>query len=225
MRKKEEKSQEPYTCNWDSIKVKSSLELAFNNNSEIELLQIIKANSFLLYELYSRKWGIQPSFHEINFGSKLRCDFAWLNDNSDGPEWVLLEIEKPKMKLFTKKGEPSAELNHAIEQVKTWQRYFEENPLEKKRIFGAVARFRFILVAGSKEDWSTESAIKWRKHHNATSDIEIRSSDIFYRAISILERSPSELWSFNEHPKTLSHSRLEKYWEKYGYMDIFRRIL
>lgn len=94
----------------------SSLDLAFKNNSEVELLQTIKSYSFLLY---SRKWGIQPSFHEVNFGSKLRCDFAWLNDNSDGPEWVLLEVEKTKMKLFTKKGEPSAELNHAIEQVKT----------------------------------------------------------------------------------------------------------
>ncbi len=75
---------------------------------------------------------------EVSFGGKYRSDFVWLNDNSDGPEWVLVEIEKPRIKLFTKKGEPSAELNHAIEQVRSWIRYFNENPSEKSRIFGAV---------------------------------------------------------------------------------------
>lgn len=114
------------------------------------MLSVLKDNSFLFYELYSRKYGIQPVFREINFGGELRCDFAWLNDNSDGPEWVLVEVEKPKMKLFTQKNEPTSELNHAIEQVKSWERYFDENPSEKKRIFGAVARFRFILIVGDK---------------------------------------------------------------------------
>lgn len=77
--------------------------------------------------------------------AKLRCDLAWLNDNSDGPEWVLMELEKPKMRIFNANGTPSSELNNAIEQVKTWQRYFNEIPSEKKRIFGAVAKFSFFI--------------------------------------------------------------------------------
>ena len=71
---------------WDIEKVTADLKSAFDSNSEEELLGVLKDNSFLFYELYSRKYGIQPVFHEINFGGELRCDFAWLNDNSDGPE-------------------------------------------------------------------------------------------------------------------------------------------
>jgi len=209
---------------WDIEKVKKDLQNAFDNNSEVELLKILKCNSFLFYELYSRKYGIQPAFHEIIFGATYRCDFAWLNDNSDGPEWVLVEIEKPKMDLFTKSNEPSSKLNHAIEQIRTWQRYFRENPTEKGRIFGAVARFKYILVAGSGNDWNKEHAMKWRRHHNSETDIEIRSTDVFIRAIKVLENNENELWSFEENPTTIPYSALKKYWENYSYMDKMRGL-
>ncbi len=201
------------------------MDEAFASNSETALLKILKNNSILFYELYSRKYGIQPNFAEISFGDTYRCDFAWLNDNSDGPEWVLVEIEKPNMKLFTKKNEPTQELNHAIEQVKSWDRYFEDNPGEKKRIFGAVAKFKYILVAGNIEDWSTEFAQKWRKQQNLDNKIEIRSSNIFYKALNLFNEHEEEFWSFKENPISLKHTQLEKYWKEYEYLDRWRKIL
>jgi hypothetical protein len=209
---------------WDKEKVTADLKSAFDNNSEEQLLAVLKDNSFLFYELYSRKYEIQPVFREINFGGGLRCDFAWLNDSSDGPEWVLVEIEKPRLELFKKNNEPTHQLNHALEQVKSWRRYFNENPSEKRRIFGAVGRFRFILVVGDKDDWATDHASKWRIDNNKETDIEIRSSEIFNRALKILAEHPGELWSFAENPKTLPPSDLKEYWENYGYMDRWRQL-
>ena len=208
---------------WDIPKVELDLKSAFDNNSETQLLKVLKDNSFLFYHLYSRKGGIQPVFREISFGAKLRCDFAWLNDNSDGPEWILMELEKPKMRIFNADGKPTAELNSAIEQVKTWQRYFNENPLEKRRIFGAVARFRFLLVAGEKKEWDKESSLKWRTHHNSTSDIELRSTDVFNRALLDYKKRPEAFWSFEENPVTFEFARLENYWKGYGYIDLMRK--
>ena len=80
---------------WNIEETEYQLKAAFESNSETQLLKILKSNSFLFYELYDRKYGIQPNFCEVPFGEELRCDFAWLNDSSDGPEWVLVEIEKP----------------------------------------------------------------------------------------------------------------------------------
>lgn len=205
--------------------IEKKLNKAYKENSEIQLLEILKNNSFLFYELYSRKYGIQPLFKEISFGDTLRCDFAWLNDNSDGPEWVLTEIEKPNMNLFKKNGEPTMNLNHAIEQVKSWDRYFAENPHEKSRIFGSVARFRFILVAGNKKEWENEKAIKWRAYNNGNSNIEIRSSDIFLRALKIAKEKEEELWSFKDNQIALSHSGLQDYWSNYSYMDLWRKSI
>lgn len=209
---------------WNIIKAAKQLNEAFEQNSELLLLEILKNNSFLFYELYERKYGMQPVFYEVNLGAKLRCDFAWLNDNSDGPEWVLVEVEKPRMRVFNKNGKPTSELNNAIEQVKSWHRYFKENPLEKRRIFGAVSRFRYILIAGDKESWSSEKAIKWRADNNTETNIEIRSTDVFDRALKLIKSNPREFWSFGEHPASLPFAAMENYWQNYDYMDKMRRI-
>jgi len=209
---------------WDLEKVEKKLIKAYENNSETEVLAILKDNSFLFYDLFSRKYAVQPIFRELNFGGNFRCDFAWLNDNSSGPEWVVVEIEKPKMELFRIDGRPTAPFQAAIEQVKNWDQYFRQNQAEMRRIFGAVAQFRFVLVTGSYEEWQTEHAQKWRMYHHQTSEIEIRSMQTFFNSIEIVKNHPGELWSFEEHPKTLSHSKLKEYWQNYEYMDRWRQI-
>jgi hypothetical protein len=210
---------------FDEEKVKIQLDSAYENNSEVELLSILKGNSFLFHSLYERKWGIQPNFSEVPFGTKFRCDFCWLNDNSDGPEWVLVEVEKPNMRLFNKSGDPSSELNYAIEQVKSWDRYFQQNPHEKSRIFGAVSRFRFLLVAGRRDEWQSKEAAKWRGHHNQTSNIEIHSTDVFYDSLEHYTKHKDGFWSFEENPMSLKSKELESNWSQYDYIVTWRNLL
>lgn len=81
---------------WDINGAEESIREAFERNSETDLLEVLRKNSFLFYDLVGRKYGVQPIFHEVRLGAKLRCDFAWVNDHSYGPEWVLVEVEKPE---------------------------------------------------------------------------------------------------------------------------------
>lgn len=210
---------------WNIEEVEKKLLAAYESNSETQVLAILKDNSFLFYDLFSRKYGVQPIFRELNFGGDFRCDFAWLNDNSSGPEWVLVEVEKPKMGLFKNDGKPTAPFQGAIEQVKNWDQYFQQNQGEMRRIFGAVAQFRFVLVTGTYEEWQTEHAKKWRMYHHKTSAIEIRSMQTFFNSIAIVKDHPGEFWSFAECPSTLSHSGLKDYWQKLPYMDSWRQII
>ena len=41
--------------------------------------------------------------------------------------WHLIEIEHPRFPLFTKSGNPSAKLSHALRQVLNWKSWFQEN--------------------------------------------------------------------------------------------------
>ncbi|MBJ8552669.1 Shedu anti-phage system protein SduA domain-containing protein [Acinetobacter bereziniae] len=209
---------------FDLNKVRNQLRKARENSSERELLQLLKENSFLFSEIFSRHYGIQPIFSEVSFGNNFRCDFCWLNDNSSGPEWVLVEIEKPNSRLFNQKQEPSSELNHGIEQVKSWKRYFELHPAEKRRIFGAVSKFRYILVIGEKCDWESREASLWRTFENQ-SYIEIRSMDIFDRAIDNYEKIPEHYWSFQENPFSLNSKNLQSYWQENLYLMRWREML
>ncbi|UJB31352.1 Shedu anti-phage system protein SduA domain-containing protein [Chromobacterium sp. Beijing] len=205
--------------------LKEELDSAFTKNSEVDLLTILKNNSILFYKLHLRKHGIQPIFAEVPFDNELRCDFCWLNDNSDGPEWVLVEIEKPNLKIFTQKGTPTSEANHAIEQVKSWRRHFEKNPDSKKRIFGAVAKFRYILVMGSREDWQKEQTSSWRSDFNKESNIEIRSSQIFYDALKLYTEHEEEFWSFIEHKVARPSTQLKSFWRESSYISQWRNII
>ena len=210
---------------WDINGAEESIREAFERNSETDLLEVLRKNSFLFYDLVGRKYGVQPIFHEVRLGAKLRCDFAWVNDHSYGPEWVLVEVEKPEMELFTRKGEPTYQLNHAIEQVRSWDRYFEDNPGSKKEIFGAVHSFRFVIVGGRRQDWQKESPLKWRSHFNKRNNIEIKSVDVFLDAVDTVRDDPNEFWSFEEHPVSLKESKLTEYWQNYSYFDLMRQVL
>ncbi|MBP9727523.1 MAG: DUF4263 domain-containing protein [Gammaproteobacteria bacterium] len=210
---------------FEEVKVKVHLDSAFRSNSEVELLAVLKQNSFLFHSLYERKFGIQPNFAEVAFGSKYRCDFCWLNDNSDGPEWILIEVERPNVRLFNQIGDPTAELNHAIEQVKSWDRYFQQHPAEKNRVFGAVSRFRFVLVAGRRGEWNSKHAAKWRSFHNSNSNIEIHSTDVFYDALEHYSKYKDSFWSFEENPVSLKAKDLEANWSESEYIGHWRNIL
>lgn len=210
---------------WDFDEVEKKMKAAYDEDSERALLSILKDNSFLFYDLFSRKYGIQPIFRELSFGGVFRCDFVWLNDNSSGPEWVIVEVERPKMPLFKKDKKPTAKFQNAIEQIKSWDRYFHENPGDMRKIFGAVSNFRFILIAGTSEEWQTENGQKWRNYHHNNSNIEIRSMQTFFNSIKVAKNRPEELWSFEERPTSLSSSKLKEYWQNYGYMDTWRKVL
>lgn len=205
--------------------IRRSFNAAMRSNSEVQLLSLLKDNSFMFYDLFHRKYGVQPVFREISFGGGLRCDFAWLNDNSDGPEWTLVEVEAPNMRLFNASGKPSKYLTAAIDQVQSWRRYFDRYPAERTRIFGAVMKFRYIIVAGTSADWSNPAAMRWRADFNKNNPgFEIRTMSVFDKVIDMYRDDPDEFWSFDENPATHTHAELQPYWEGYGYMNIMRNL-
>jgi hypothetical protein len=127
--------------------------------------------------------------------------------------------------LFNQKGDPSAELNHAIEQVRSWERYFLQQPAEKQRIFGAVSRFRYVLVVGRRSEWQKKEAAQWRAHYNQTTKIEIHSVDVFYDALELYKNCNEDFWSFEDHPHSLPSRELDSYWSNYLYISTWRNLL
>ena len=211
------------SLNWHVDEVETQLRSAYESGLEVELLKVLKGNTFLFYDIFRRKYSPGPVFHEVGFGN-LRCDFAWLNDDSSGPEWTLVEVESPSMPLFRQNGKPSHKLNGALDQVKSWRRHFETYPGDRRQIFGAVAKFRYILIAGMPDDWQERKAMGWSADNNRTSEIEVRSFGTFDRSLAVLRQSPSEMWAFEREPVSLSPSRLQGYWEKHNYITRMREM-
>jgi hypothetical protein len=60
-------------------------------------------------------------------GSEHVIDFAIAEKSSFGFEWVAVELESPHARLFTRKGDPTAELTHGIRQIVDWRNWLSHN--------------------------------------------------------------------------------------------------
>ena len=61
------------------------------------------------------------------FGCEYVTDFLIGEKSSIGFEWYAIELESPKAKMFTKAGNPSKTLTHAIRQIQDWRRWLQLN--------------------------------------------------------------------------------------------------
>ena len=178
----------------------------------------------MLYDIYERKQGAFPIFHDLLIGKHV-ADFTWLNDSSSGPEWILVKLSKPNIEVVNANGEVHTELLKEIEIVKSWDNYFQLNPAEKTRIFGAAANFKFKIIIGSKSQWQTEESLKWRMQLNKSSNIEIRSYNTFAKSIKEIKENLNAFFKFNQFHETSPANLLEMHWKNYAYMDTWRKLL
>lgn len=60
-------------------------------------------------------------------GTEFATDFIVGERHSFGYEWLLVELESQKQRMFNKNGDPSAALTHAIRQIQDWRGWLKQN--------------------------------------------------------------------------------------------------
>lgn len=215
--------QDEDTVPWDAESVKKALQDTISSNDTMALKAVIKDNPFLFIELASRKDFQQPVFRDVRISPDDTIDFVWLNDNSDGPEWVLVKIAEPSMAVMEGRY-PSQSLSRAIDVALRWRNELTNKPELGKKIFGAVTRLRVIVVGGSSAAWKESRAVAWRASHNAQSPIEVRSSSVFERSLQMLRDTPGQFWGVQKNPVTRPPSELPDYLQAYGYLEFWIRL-
>jgi hypothetical protein len=215
--------QDENTVPWEAISVEKLLRNAISSNDTTALKAVLRDNPFLFIELASRKDFQQPVFRDVRICTDNTIDFVWLNDNSDGPEWVLIKIAEPSMAIMEGKY-PSQSLSRAIDVAQRWRNELTNKPELGKKIFGAVTRLRVIVVGGSGAAWKDPNAVAWRANHNAQSSTEVRSSSVFERSLQMLKDTPGHFWGVKKNPVTRPPSELPDYLQAYGYLGFWIRL-
>lgn len=136
----EEKAKQEALDLWNNNSNKLPVGKSFVHNLQIifdRFQSIIKRKSFLERRIhrylneYSKyllpnhvdKFYEQPLYLR---GEKRVADFI-LKREDTFPS-LLIELENPSLKAFKKNGEPTAESNHAKNQISEWTRFIEQNP-------------------------------------------------------------------------------------------------
>lgn len=92
---------------------------------ERDLQRVIEQHPRLLVHNLSAQMGwVIP---QKRLGSEHVTDFLIAEKLSPGFYWQAVEIESPKAPLFTKSGDPSRQLTHAIRQIHDWRAWITSN--------------------------------------------------------------------------------------------------
>ena len=137
--------------------------------------------------------------YQPKFGEKYIPDFILVQASDYGDKCTLIEIERADHKLFTKNGDQTAELNHAMTQIDEWRswlglnaRYGQDN-LNLKNLHSEC---QAMVIIGRKSQLNQTTKKKFErltlKSHHQT---EILTYD------DLLERSKQ--WVYNL--KNLTH--------------------
>lgn len=98
-------------------KIKAYRNLIDKGAAEPDFQKFFEENSVFLHP------RTKETFPKKSFAGENYPDFVLvLGDGS----CILVEIEAPKMKLYTKKGDPTAELTHAEEQIRRYLKFAKE---------------------------------------------------------------------------------------------------
>lgn len=114
-------------------------------------------------------------------GEKQVADFILQRD--EGMPALLIELETPANDLFKKNGEPTAEANHAKNQIARWVQYIDQNQdnIEGAMDFLAGPKQR-LVVMGRGMEWIEEM-------------IESRNSDTLMWTYHMLHKQAKERWN------------------------------
>lgn len=163
------------------IDVTSKLNFSVDNFKELlnssklhekkDIHPLIEKNPFLLHP------NPDEFFSEvaIGLGTEFKIDF--FIRESDG-KYLLVEIENPNHAIFTKAGEFSAPLNHALRQVEDWQQWIEDNlPTVQKKYPDMMSPSGLVVIGRSHNLTKEERQRLERRNINLRGKILIWTYD------------------------------------------------
>lgn len=143
-----------------------------------------KIQSFLANHSYFfdrlRSYVPSPVYSKVRLGDEFEVDFVSFDVGSLGPEWYFLEIESPKQKAFTKSGNPSAALTHAMQQIRDWLSWVTENLHAAKKLMPHIEYPLGYVFLGRRHelDHASRGRLK-RLCYDNRSSLRIHSLDWF----------------------------------------------
>lgn len=173
--------------------------------SEQSIHKFLAGHTYFFARLI-RMEGASPIYSKVKLGNDHEIDFVCFDTGSTGPEWHLVEIEKPDLALFTRSGNPSAALTHAIQQVRDWQSWIHKNRDYARQLMPLIEYPLGCIFMGRRRDLSQTDRQRLRRLcYENRQFLEIHSFDWFIDSARHVIRQG---WGIPI--KALSHGDLKK---------------
>lgn len=117
-----------------------------NGNTENQIQEFLEENTIFIPMpfLLNHYLHMNCVISKFKLGNEFVTDFAYLTKSSDYWEFVLVELEDAKKKIFTNDKENiyfHSEFNHAYDQITSWKAYVNKN---REAILHQIDKFLFV---------------------------------------------------------------------------------
>ncbi|MBI4764963.1 MAG: DUF4263 domain-containing protein [Deltaproteobacteria bacterium] len=192
--------------------IKEYQSLLDNESSEQNVHDFLASHSYFFNGIL-RLYGESPIYSKVKLGAEYEVDFACFDTGSFGPEWYLIEIEAPAKKLFTKSGDPTSDLTHAIQQVRDWHTWIHENLNYVRKLMPLIEYPLGFVFIGRRSHLTNDTKRKLRRlAHDHRMFMRIHTLDWLSGTASsvkyLVRTGKGGTWPVPMH--ALSHSELAK---------------
>jgi len=98
-------------------------------------------------------------------------------------EWILVEIEKPQNRIFTKDDNFTAEFTHAFGQVIEFLEWVDTNAAYARTLMPAISSPKGILIIGRRKALSRKQEAKLKRYRINSQSVEVLTyDDVIQRA-------------------------------------------
>ncbi len=114
---------------WDDINVETVgrfRELLSRQPDEREVQRFLEDVPVLLVQHLGGGHG-RYVIPKQRLGAEYVPDFMIAERHSFGHEWEAVELESPQARMFTRSGDPTSALTHAIRQIQDWRAWLQRN--------------------------------------------------------------------------------------------------
>ena len=98
-----------------------------NSPREEDVQQYLTNHSGVLLAAFGSNWAVNECIPKFKFGNEYVSDFVIVTGQSFSYDIILIELEPPTEKPFTKSGKYAKRLNDAIGQVNDWFAWIHDN--------------------------------------------------------------------------------------------------
>jgi len=111
----------------------------------------------------------------IGLGTEFRLDFLRREPIGD---YVAIELENPRHRMFTKSGDFTAPVNHAIQQVEDWQEWIADNLPMVQRKYPDISSPQGLIIVGRSNSFTrTEHRKLARRNLNLAGRVAVMTYD------------------------------------------------
>jgi len=171
-------------------------ELLRSSDREEDVHQFLACNSWLIsFSFFGDGFLLDSGTHSCSskgrLGDSFVTDFLFLSSNlplnDPRPMAHFIEIERPNLLLFTKAGDPTSGLTHAIRQVQDWRQWVDQNRAFLYRTFpfscNDGVHDSFLVIAGRRDHMDVSKRLRLAQMNQDLNGIRIMTYD------TILERA------------------------------------